>query len=405
MAAPPDKLALSLEALKTLQDYGLTAIHTTKITRTHRERLLKNGFIKEVFKGWYISSRPDEPTGESTAWYASFWGFCADYLHSRFDESWCLCPEQSLSIHTGNWSVPKQLLVRSPQGGNKPISLLHETSIFDVRLALPDQQDLTTIDGIQILSLPAALVTCSPRHFTAHPIETRAALAMISNASDILHRLLRGDHSKVAGRLAGAFRNIGRDSIADNIVQTMKSAGYAVSENDPFHDKPPIPLSTREVSPYVNRLRMSWAAMRATVINHFPSPPSQKIDAQSYLKHVDDLYVTDAYHSLFIEGYQVSAELIERVRSGDWNPDTDSATSPDIDRNHKDALAARGYWQAFQAVKESVIQVLGDNQEGAAGKVAEKDYEKCAIFFGESAKKSSEELGTTLYHFFKNCLK
>jgi len=47
------------------------------MTRTHRERLLKNGFIKEIMKGWYISSRPDEPAGESTAWYASFWRFCS----------------------------------------------------------------------------------------------------------------------------------------------------------------------------------------------------------------------------------------------------------------------------------------------------------------------------------------
>lgn len=93
------------------------------MTRTHRERLVKNGFIKEVMKGWYIPARPEEPAGESTAWYASFWGFCADYLKSRFGNQWCLSPEQSLSIHSGNWNVPAQLLVRAPKGGNKPISL------------------------------------------------------------------------------------------------------------------------------------------------------------------------------------------------------------------------------------------------------------------------------------------
>ncbi|VAW72012.1 hypothetical protein MNBD_GAMMA13-1402 [hydrothermal vent metagenome] len=124
MATPSDKLVQSLEALKSLQDQGIKAIRTKNMTRTHRERLLKNGFIKEVMKGWYISSRPDEPTDESTAWYASFWGFCSDYLNSHFEDKWCLSPEQSLSIHSGSWSVPKQLLVRSPKGGNKPICLL-----------------------------------------------------------------------------------------------------------------------------------------------------------------------------------------------------------------------------------------------------------------------------------------
>lgn len=65
MATASGKLAQSLEVLKSLKDQGSAAIRTKKMTRTHRERLLKNGFIKEVMKGWYISSRPDEPTGES----------------------------------------------------------------------------------------------------------------------------------------------------------------------------------------------------------------------------------------------------------------------------------------------------------------------------------------------------
>jgi len=368
MATPSEKFAQSLEVLKTLQDQGIVAIHTSNMSRVHRERLLKNGFIKEVMKGWYISSRPDEPTGESTAWYASFWGFCSDYLSARFKDEWCLSPEQSISIHSGNWSVPKQLLVRSPKGGNKPTFLLHKTSIFDVRLRLPDAQDIETKAGIRIMTLPVALVSCAPGCFSAHPIETRAALAMVSNASDVLHRLLSGGHSKVAGRLAGAFRNIGRDDIAENIIETMKSAGYRVKENDPFEDKPSIIFLPREVSPYINRLRMSWAAMREPVLEHFPPAPSTIIDTQTYLEHVDDIFITDAYHSLSIEGYQVSPALIERVRSGDWNPD-----SSKDDNNQRNTMAASGYWQAFQAVKESLKKVLAKESSGL---VAEKDHEK-----------------------------
>ena len=46
MATPQDKLAKSLAVLKKLQDEGIVAIHTKNMTRTHRERLVKNGFIK-----------------------------------------------------------------------------------------------------------------------------------------------------------------------------------------------------------------------------------------------------------------------------------------------------------------------------------------------------------------------
>ena len=89
MASPSEKLAQSLEILHGLQNVnGAAAIRARDMTRTHRERLLKNGFLQEVIKGWYIPSRPDEVKGESTAWYASFWRFAAIYLETRFGENW-----------------------------------------------------------------------------------------------------------------------------------------------------------------------------------------------------------------------------------------------------------------------------------------------------------------------------
>src|SRR5215467_12333094 len=100
MATPSEKLAESLEVLHKLQNTnGAAAIRARDLTRTHRERLLKNGFLPEVMKGWYIPSRPDDGKGESTAWYASFWRFAAAYLEHRFHKNWSLSPEQSLSIH------------------------------------------------------------------------------------------------------------------------------------------------------------------------------------------------------------------------------------------------------------------------------------------------------------------
>jgi len=61
---------------------------------------------------------------------------------------------------------------------------------------------------------------------------------MIRDASGLLVRLLEGGHSVIAGRLAGAFRNSGRDRLADEIVKTMVAAGYDVRESDPFNDRP-----------------------------------------------------------------------------------------------------------------------------------------------------------------------
>src|SRR5258708_1319840 len=99
MTTPHEKLAQSLEAYQALQRQGVMAIRSRDLSRLHRERLVKNGFLQEVIKGWYIPSRPDAGNGESTAWYTSFWDFCGTYLSKRFGENWCLSPEQSLLLH------------------------------------------------------------------------------------------------------------------------------------------------------------------------------------------------------------------------------------------------------------------------------------------------------------------
>ncbi len=359
MATPQDKLAQSLTVLKKLQDKGIVAIHTKNMTRTHRERLLKNGFIKEVMKGWYVPSRPEEPKGESTAWYGSFWGFCADYLNARFGDQWCLSPEQSVSIHSGNWNIPGQLFIRTPKGGNKPTDLLHETSLIDSRLDLPGKNKLKRKNNLQILTLPAALISCTPSYYLINAEDVRTALSMVSDASQILRDLLEGGHSTKAGRLAGAFRNIGKTAIADNIIETMSTAGYKIIEKDPFERKPIILFNDNELSPYVNRMRISWAQMRGVVSENAPPSPLLNQDVAKYLEQVDEIYVTDAYHSLSIEGYRVSEQLIERVRSDNWDPELNRK-----DKEYADSLAARGYWEAFQAVKQSLKKVLANNPPG-----------------------------------------
>ncbi len=362
MANPHEKLAESLAVLRALQRRSVFAVRSADLTRTHRERLVKNGFLQEVMKGWYIPAHPDEALGESTAWYVAFWGFCAAYLKERFGTNWGLSPEQSLLLHAGNMRIPSQLLVRSPKARNKITTLPHETSLFDTRAALPELEHIVEKDGLRLFSVPAGLVSCGPGFFRQNATDARAVLSMVRNASDVLGLLLEGGHTTVASRLAGAFRNIGRDRIADDIVKTMQTAGYAIREKDPFEDTINQILPSLEQSPYVNRIRLMWQQMRETILKQFPAAPGRPSDTDDYLKAADDIYITDAYNSLSIEGYRVGPELIERVRSSEWNPDEN-----EDDRKHRNALAARGYWQAYQAVRKSLRKVLEGENPGAVG--------------------------------------
>ncbi|MEM1405466.1 MAG: Fic family protein [Bacteroidota bacterium] len=366
MATPSEKLASSLEVLRELQRKGNAAIKGSDLTQTHRERLIANGFIKSVLKGWYIPTKPDDKEGDSTSWYASFWEFSKAYLNDRFSDNWVLSSEQSIAIHSGNWSIPKQLLVKSPEANNNSTGLLFGTSIFDIKSKLPDDTAIESVNGIRILSLPHALIQCSPSMFTRSSIDARTALALIRDASQVLDPLLSGGHSVVAGRLSGAFRNIGNTRVADDILNTMRAAGYDIREQDPFDQQTPSAFNLREKSPYVNRISMMWSDMREIVIESFPDPPGLPVDQEKYIKSVEDIFVADAYNSLSIEGYMVTEELIERVRSGSWNPEQNEE-----DLQQRNAMAARGYWQAFQLVKASIKKVLSGKN---AGQILDVDH-------------------------------
>src|ERR1700757_2586878 len=105
-AAPNEKLVESLDVLKAVQGGGRRVFRSDELTRVHRERLIENGFLREVIKGWVISSSPDARAGDSTPWYASFWEFCARYCDERFGGRWHLSPEQSLWLQGERTVIP-----------------------------------------------------------------------------------------------------------------------------------------------------------------------------------------------------------------------------------------------------------------------------------------------------------
>jgi len=370
MATPNERLAESLDALRALQEGGRRVFRSDDLSRVHRERLVANGFVQEVMRGWLISSSPSARAGDSTPWYASFWEFCARYCSERFGEEWHLSPEQSLLLHGEKTVIPAQVVVNSPKGTNNTINLLFGTSLYDLKVSeMPAAADLAVRDGLRLFSPVASLVRVAESFFARNPIEVQVVLGSLADASDLLRLLLNGGHSAKAGYLAGAFRATGRLKQADEILTTMKSAGYDVRESNPFEAGQTFGASTRAAAPIVGRVQMMWESMRDTVVKNFPAPPGPPKDRDAYLRFIDEIYQSDAYHSLSIEGYSVTPTLIDRVRGGGWDPERH-----EDDRKSRDALAARGYWQAFQKVKATVAEIIAGANAGALVRTAHKDW-------------------------------
>src|SRR5260221_9353071 len=370
MPSPNEKLAESLDVLEALQQGNRRVFRSDDLSRVHRERLVENGFLQEVMKGWLISSSPDSEPGESTPWHASFWEFCARYCDERFGDKWHLSPEQSLFLHGERTVIPDQLVVHSPKATNNDINLLFGTTLYDLKVAeMPATAGLMVRDGLRLFSPAAALVGVPESFFQLFPVEVQVVMASLADASDLLRLLLNGGHSAKAGYLAKAFRQTGRGDFADEIVRAMKGAGYDVRESSPFEAGHIFGKARRPAAPIVGRIEMLWESMRGKVIAVFPKAPGLPANNEGYLRFVNEIYRTDAYHSLSIEGYSVTPALVEKVRQGGWDPEHDAG-----DRRNRDALAARGYWQAFQGVKKGVEKVIAGENPAALARAVHNDW-------------------------------
>lgn len=370
------RMTAALRTLQKLQDKHHGVVESKDLPDKQRDLLVSTGFLKPVLKGWFICGNPKDLPGDTTAWYASYWSFLSGYLTKRFGKRYCLNPEASLLLHTGNTTVPRQVTVVTKQGGTQVVKLPFETVV----LVYPDEKRVpkTRVDtrDLQVWPVAEALCLVGPQFFTHSPREAEIALTMVRDPSEMLTTLLAGEGMPTAAsRLAGALAFVSRPQDSANIVNTMKSAGVYVQAKNPFELEQPSLTPSRERSPYVLRLRSMWSSWRQAVIDNFPVAPGLAQDIEAYVHQVEERYRSDAYNSLSIEGYLVTEELIERVAKNGWDPDNNEE-----DKASADAMAARGYFQAFGTVKASIRRILAG---GNPGEVMQADHrEWYAELFG-----------------------
>jgi len=254
MPTPNQKLAESLDVLKQLQSGGSRVFKSDDLSRVHRERLVENGFLQEVIKGWLISASPGVRAGDSTPWYASFWEFCARYAGERFENEWHLSPEQSLWLHGEKTTIPEQVVVCSPKGTNHQIELLFGTSLYDLKIGeMPPAENIAVREGLRLFTPAASLVGVGETFFSRNPLESQVVLASLADASDLLRLLLNGGHSAKAGYLAGAPAGaVARDEHKDwyrELFQPCVTAGLMRAGDLAGYRNSPVYLRTSRYVP------------------------------------------------------------------------------------------------------------------------------------------------------------
>jgi hypothetical protein len=362
MPTPQQVLAATLKRVR--ERAAGEVVRGAEITSKDRLILIKRGFLVPIIKGWYALTTPHAQVGETAFWHTHLWGFASAYLQHNFGSSYSLSAENSLDLLTGSTQTPSQLIVITGKGGSYKLDLPNRTSL----LLYPDAKNLPSETelhhGVQIMPVALGLARATPSFFRHSPTSAEIALRLVR--PDDLSRTLLSDvgFRAPAARLIGAFRHCGLEEIAERLAADLRGAGFDFEENNPFEAPPRLPVGLLFSSPYVGRLKALWLNLRRTVAANFPPAPG-RTDPTVYLSRMEEIYAHDAYNSLSIEGYQVTPELIERIELGDWNPEANPA-----DQQERNAMAAKGYRDAFKLVKKSLAEILNG---GSASEIVNRD--------------------------------
>ncbi len=367
---PNKALSEALAEAKKVAQEGVVIKHS-ELDAKYTALLRKTGWLTPVIRGWTLLNKPESTeSGASTIWFVGFWPFLKCYLNDRFGkQNYCLSADASMDLHVGEEQIARQIAVITQKSSNQRIDLPFETSLMLYWDAKNYPKYRTNVNGIYVMTLPSALCRLSPSYFKNKPLNVEIALKMISSASEISRILLEDGLVTDAGRIAGALRAIGEPKKADQIVSDMQAAGFVIVETNPFEEhKPVLSDLPKIVSPNAGRIQALWRLMREDVIEVFPTPPGvAPSEEKKFISVIMDRYRQDAYHSLSIEGYEVTEDLIHKIATGEWSPE-----SKVKDRDQINAMAARGYFKAFQVVMKSVSKVI---KNGHPGKVFEDDLQ------------------------------
>lgn len=364
-----EKIAAALSRIREItKANGGNVIRSGQMKRADRELLVRTKWLQEIIKGWYLLIKPGGIPGDSSIWYANFWDFLRIYLHYHFEDHYCLSAENSLELHTGVSTIPKQVIVISAKGRGQPQEFPYDTSLFIYSDPKNIPEEKEVIQGLQIMTLPYALCKVSAAYFEKNPKDAAIALQLVRTSADFAQVILKHNFKSSVARLIGAYDFLGNKKMVEDLTQDLSEVGLKVKGENPFSNKAPSVSFMRVQSPHVARIFSLWEDLREKVIPYFSAPSELPKDQEAYLARLEDLYEKDAYNSLSIEGYQVDEELIIRVQNNEWNPDANPQ-----DWQERNALAARGYYEAFLEVKKSILRLFtGMNP----GEVAEKDLKK-----------------------------
>lgn len=350
---PRQKLVRALNELHGVLGSERGVVRGQQLTNVNRVLLLESGYLREILKGWYFVSDPTAEQGDTTPFFANFWEYLARYLGERFDAGYCLTAEHSLLRHAQCTVIPKtvHVVLQTNQSQVQELAFGHTVAMFPGKSTFPTAAQTVDIHGLRCMNIPLCLVNLPPRHFTAYGREVQIVMSQLLDPG-ALAALVNINRTGLA-RILSAYRQVNRGDFADAVLQQLAGLGiHLKTDETPFDATPVYTLGQPGRSPLYARVRALWEQHREAVAACRPASSMVDVSPADYLARVQAIRTEDAYHSLSIERYRVTPELIRKVAEEGWDPINDAA-----DQKQVAAMAAKGYLDAFELVRDAAAQV------------------------------------------------
>lgn len=347
-------LESGLKKIKKLQNRS-KVFATKEFDALEVTELKKAGFLREIINGWVYLSSPIEEKSETTSWFMNYWEFVRKYLKHRFKNEYCLNPEASLMLHSKERYIPKQIVIITKNGAVSNIKLPFGVSLltYPDTLNFPKKEYIVKVKDINAMCIEYALCKVSPTYWRSKQREIEILISSKWDLQKVVEILTTSKTTlrSSANRIYSALIFLKKDEEAKLLKSLYDFAfGGSLSFKNPFSknamrflfsDKPKSIISLK--------LEAMWHSYK-----HIVQDMGREIKRVHFLPNQIDTMLEavkeeDMYHSLSIEGYKITNELIQKVINGNWNPQFN-----DEDKKTKDALSAKGYADAFEEIKKDL---------------------------------------------------
>ena len=377
-----EKLALAFYSVREATEGG-QVFNSSKISRSALSLLTSSGWVIKMYNNWYALTKPGAKEGDTVPYFSNYWEFVGKYLNDRLGRDYVLSPLASLGFHTDSASIPNQLTVYTSKSTQGVTEFSHGLSLFVYHDKELDKTYVTEKNGIKIFSLEKSISKIPPGLFRQPTPELIAAMNAVKGIPDLSKLLVLERNAQSAARIIKALQEVGRKKEADMIRRDFLAAGFSLPSDTDIEKQSFAQIKGYKSSSAISiKLKTMWSLMSSqisTLTNPKPTLKFYKTNLERIKAKINELYVNDAYNSLSIEGYQVSEELIRKIESGKWDPYRDEQ-----DKQTVNAMAAKGYSDAFKGVLESLTKIYSG--AGIEQEIENGIFEWRRLLFGPSVR-------------------